>query len=215
MSEKVRVLIADDHAVVRQGLRAFLEVQDDLAVVGEAGDGAEAVRLAATLSPDVVVMDLVMPRLDGIEAIRQIQAAGSGAKVIVLTSFADDQKVFAAVRAGAAGYLLKDVRPQELIDGIRTVMRGEALLNPAVAAKLMQEFAQEARPAAAQMLTEREMDVLRLIARGRSNKEIALDLGVAEKTVKTHVSNILGKLHLADRTQAALYAVKERLVEIE
>jgi len=215
LSEKVRVLIADDHAVVRQGLRAFLEVQDDLAVVGEAGDGAEAVRLAATLSPDVVVMDLVMPRLDGIEAIRQIQAAGSGAKVIVLTSFADDQKVFAAVRAGAAGYLLKDVRPQELIDGIRTVMRGEALLNPAVAAKLMQEFAQEARPAAAQMLTEREMDVLRLIARGRSNKEIALDLGVAEKTVKTHVSNILGKLHLADRTQAALYAVKERLVEIE
>ncbi len=215
MSEKVRVLIADDHAVVRQGLRAFLEVQDDLAVVGEAGDGAEAVRLAATLSPDVVVMDLVMPRLDGIEAIRQIQAAGSGAKVIVLTSFADDQKVFAAVRAGAAGYLLKDVRPQELIDGIRTVMRGEALLNPVVAAKLMQEFAQDARPAAAQMLTEREMDVLRLIARGRSNKEIALDLGVAEKTVKTHVSNILGKLHLADRTQAALYAVKERLVEIE
>jgi len=215
LSEKVRVLIADDHAVVRQGLRAFLEVQDDLAVVGEAGDGAEAVRLAATLSPDVVVMDLVMPRLDGIEAIRQIQAAGSGAKVIVLTSFADDQKVFAAVRAGAAGYLLKDVRPQELIDGIRTVMRGEALLNPAVAAKLMQEFAQKARPAAAQMLTEREMDVLRLIARGRSNKEIALDLGVAEKTVKTHVSNILGKLHLADRTQAALYAVKERLVEIE
>jgi len=215
LSEKVRVLIADDHAVVRQGLRAFLEVQDDLAVVGEAGDGAEAVRLAATLSPDVVVMDLVMPRLDGIEAIRQIQAAGSGAKVIVLTSFADDQKVFAAVRAGAAGYLLKDVRPQELIDGIRTVMRGEALLNPVVAAKLMQEFAQDARPAAAQMLTEREMDVLRLIARGRSNKEIALDLGVAEKTVKTHVSNILGKLHLADRTQAALYAVKERLVEIE
>ncbi len=215
MSEKVRVLIADDHAVVRQGLRAFLEVQDDLEVVGEAADGVEAVRLAAALSPDVVVMDLVMPRLDGIEAIRQIQAAGSAAKVIVLTSFADDQKVFAAVRAGAAGYLLKDVRPLDLVEGIRTVMRGEALLNPAVAAKLMQEFAQEARPAAAQSLTEREMDVLRLIARGRSNKEIALDLGVAEKTVKTHVSNILGKLHLADRTQAALYAVKERLVEIE
>jgi len=123
--------------------------------------------------------------------------------------------VFAAVRAGAAGYLLKDVRPQELVEGIRAVMRGEALLNPAVAAKLMQEFAQEARPAAAQMLTEREMDVIRLIARGRSNKEIAQDLGVAEKTVKTHVSNILGKLQLADRTQAALYAVKERIVEIE
>ena len=211
----MRVLIADDHAVVRQGLRAFLEVQDDIEVVGEADDGAEAVKLAASLSPDVVVMDLVMPRLDGIEAIRQIQAAGSGAKVIVLTSFADDQKVFAAVRAGAAGYLLKDVQPKELAEGIRTVMRGEALLNTAVAAKLMQEFAQEARPAAAQTLTQREMDVLRLIARGRSNKEIALDLGVAGKTVKTHVSNILGKLQLADRTQAALYAVRERLVEIE
>jgi NarL family two-component system response regulator LiaR len=215
LSETIRVLIADDHAVVRQGLRTFLEVQDDIEVVGEASDGAEAVSMAGAMAPDIVVMDLVMPRLDGIEAIRQIQAGSSGAKVIVLTSFADDQKVFAAVRAGAAGYLLKDVRPQELVEGIRAVMRGEALLNPAVAAKLMQEFAQEARPAAAQMLTEREMDVIRLIARGRSNKEIAQDLGVAEKTVKTHVSNILGKLQLADRTQAALYAVKERIVEIE
>lgn len=215
MSDKVRVLIADDHAVVRQGLRAFLEVQQDIEVVGEAADGAEAVKLAGALGPDVVVMDLVMPRLNGIEAIRQIHMAGSGAKVIVLTSFADDEKVFAAVRAGAAGYLLKDVRPQDLVEGIRTVMRGEALLNPAVAAKLMQEFAQEARPPAAKLLTEREMDVLRLIARGHSNKEIALALSVAEKTVKTHVSSILGKLHLADRTQAALYAVKERLVELE
>ena len=215
MSDKIRVLIADDHAVVRQGLRAFLEVQDDIEVVGEAADGAKAVKLTESLAPDVVLMDLVMPRVDGIEAIRQIRASGSGARVIVLTSFADDQKVFAAVRAGAAGYLLKDVSPNELAEAIRTVNRGEALLNPAVAAKLMQEFAHEARPAASQSLTEREMDVLRLIARGRSNKEIALDLGVAEKTVKTHVSSILGKLQLADRTQAALYAVRERLVEIE
>jgi two-component system, NarL family, response regulator LiaR len=215
LGDSIRVLIADDHAVVRQGLRAFLDVQEDIEVVGEASDGEEAVRLAERLGPDVVVMDLVMPRVDGIEAIRRLQASGSGTKVIVLTSFADDQKVFAAIRAGAAGYLLKDVQPRELADAIRTVMRGEALLNPAVAAKLMQEFAQEARPAPSQTLTEREMDVLRLIARGRSNKEIALDLGVAEKTVKTHVSSILGKLQLADRTQAALYAVRERLVEIE
>lgn len=215
MDEKIRVVIADDHAVVRQGLRSFLEVQADIDVVGEASDGAEAVRLVNSLRPDVIVMDLVMPRVDGIEAIRQIRATGSAARVIVLTSFADDQKVFAAVRAGAAGYLLKDVRPQELAEGIRTVNRGEALLNSAVAAKLMQEFAHESRPATSQSLTDREMEVLRLIARGRSNKEIALDLGVAEKTVKTHVSNILGKLQLADRTQAALYAVRERLVEIE
>jgi NarL family two-component system response regulator LiaR len=215
LSEKIRVLIADDHAVVRQGLRAFLEVQDDIDVVGEASDGGDAVKLSEALSPDVVVMDLVMPQMDGVEAIRRIRAAGSAAKVIVLTSFADDQKVFAAVRAGAAGYLLKDVSPRELADAIRTVNRGQALLNPTVAAKLMQEFAHESRPAASRSLTDREMDVLRLIARGRSNKEIALDLGVAEKTVKTHVSSILGKLQLADRTQAALFAVRERLVEIE
>ena len=147
MIDKIRVLIADDHAVVRQGLRTFLEVQDDIEVVGEASDGEEAVKLTEALSPDVVVTDLVMPRVDGIEAIQQIRARGSPARVIVLTSFADDQKVFAAVRAGAAGYLLKDVSPQELAEAIRTVNRGDALLNPAVAAKFMQEFANEARPA--------------------------------------------------------------------
>lgn len=215
MSERIRVLIADDHAVVRQGLRTFLEVQDDIEVVGEAVDGEEAVKLTGALSPDVAIVDLVMPGLGGIAAIQQITAAGLATRVIVLTSFADDEKVFAAVRAGASGYLLKDVRPQDLAEAIRTVMRGEALLNPAIAAKLMQGFAQESRPATAHPLTDREMDVLRLLARGRSNKEIALDLGVAEKTVKTHVSNILQKLDLADRTQAALYAVRTRLVEIE
>ncbi len=215
MSEKIRVLIADDHAVVRQGLRAFLEAQSDIEVVGEAGDGGEAVRLASALRPDVVVMDVVMPRVDGIEAIRQIRTTGVPAKVIVLTSFEDDEKVFAAVRAGAAGYLLKDVRPEELSEAIRTVMRDEALLNPRVAATLMQEFAHQARPSASEALTDREMEVLRLLARGRSNKEIALELGVAEKTVKTHVSSILSKLQLADRTQAALYAVREKLFEIE
>lgn len=215
LPDKTRVLIADDHAVVRQGLRTFLEVQDDIEVVGEAADGEEAVALAQTLAPDVVVMDLVMPRVDGIEAIRRLRALDPQAKVIVLTSFADDEKVFAAVRAGAAGYLLKDVRPSELGEAIRTVSRGEALLHPAVAAKLMQEFAHDERPPPAGVLTPRETDVLRLIARGRSNKEIALDLGVAEKTVKTHVSSILQKLHLDDRTQAALYAVRERLVELD
>lgn len=215
MGEKIRVLIADDHAVVRQGLRAFLEAQSDIEVVGEANDGSDAVRLASELQPDVVVMDVVMPQVDGIEAIRRIRSAGVPAKVIVLTSFADDQKVFAAVRAGAAGYLLKDVRPDELGEAIRTVMRDEALLNPRVAATLMQEFAHQARLPVAGALTEREMDVLRLLAKGRSNKEIALELGVAEKTVKTHVSSILSKLQLADRTQAALFAVRERLVEIE
>src|SRR6266542_1167196 len=215
LSEKIRVLIADDHAVVRQGLRAFLEAQSDIEVVGEAGDGDEAVRLAGALRPDVLLMDVVMPQADGIEAIRQIRATDVPAKVIVLTSFADDQKVFAAVRAGAAGYLLKDVRPDELGEAIRTVVRDEALLNPRVAATLMQEFAHQARRPASDALTEREMDVLRLLARGRSNKEIALELGVAEKTVKTHVSSILSKLQLADRTQAALYAVREKLFEIE
>ena len=183
--------------------------------MGEAADGEEAVALVQTLLPEVVVMDLVMPRLDGVEAIRRIRENTPSTKVIVLTSFAEDEKVFAAVRAGAAGYLLKDVRPQELGEAIRRVGRGEALLHPAVAAKLMQEFAQDERPGPASALTAREMDVLRLIARGRSNKEIALALGVAEKTVKTHVSSILQKLHLADRTQAALFAVRERLVDPE
>ena len=216
MTDAIRVLIVDDHAVVRQGLRAFLQTQDDVEIAGEAADGDEAIRQVRELVPDVVLMDLVMPKLDGIAAIREMRALSPSTKVLVLTSFADDDKVFAAVKAGAAGYLLKDVRPQELGDAIRTVYRGEALLHPTVAAKLMQELAQSGRrQASPDSLTDRELDVLRLIARGMSNKEIALELGVAEKTVKTHVSNILQKLHLADRTQAALYAVRERLVDPE
>ena len=210
--DRITVLIADDHPVVRQGLRAFLDTQEDLEVVAEARDGEEAVARAAELVPDVVLMDLVMPNLDGIEAIRRIRDASPSTRVLVLTSFIEDEKVFPAVKAGAAGYLLKDVEPTELAGAIRMVTRGEALLHPTVAAKVMQEVAARDRSPAAE-LTERELDVLRLLARGMANKAIALELHVSEKTVKTHVSNILAKLHLADRTQAALYAVRERIVD--
>lgn len=201
---------------MRQGLRAFLQTQDHIDVVAEAGDGDEAVSVVQELVPDVVLMDLVMPKMDGIGAIRQIRGLSPSTKVIVLTSFADDDKVFAAVKAGAAGYLLKDVDHEALSEAVRTVHDGGALLHPAVAAKLMQEFNEE-RPsqASSDYLTERETEVLQLVARGMANKEIALELGVAEKTVRTHVSNILQKLHLADRTQAALYAVREHLVDLE
>jgi NarL family two-component system response regulator LiaR len=213
MAELIGILIADDHPVVRQGLRTFLETQDDLEVVGEAADGAEAAELCERLLPDVVLMDLVMPGLDGVEATRRVRQMSPSTKVIVLTSFDDDEKVFPSVKAGAAGYLLKDVRPQDLAEAVRKVHRGEALLAPSVAAKLMQEVAGDRAPASG--LTERELEVLRLIARGLPNKLIAQELVVSEKTVKTHVSNILAKLHLTDRTQAALYAVREGLAELE
>jgi two-component system, NarL family, response regulator LiaR len=213
MADVISVLIADDHPFVRHGLRTYLETLDDLEVVGEASDGAAAVELAGQLLPEVVLMDLVMPELDGVEATRAIRAASPATKVIVLTSFDDDEKVFPAIKAGAAGYLLKDVHPAELAEAIRKASRGEALLAPSVAARLMQEVSGD-RPAATG-LTERELEVLRLIARGMSNKLIARELVVSEKTVKTHVSNILAKLHLADRTQAALYAVREGLAELD
>lgn len=211
---RIAVLIADDHPVVRHGLRAFLQLQEDLDIVGEAGDGIETVGQVKKLKPDVVLLDLVMPQLDGIDAIRQIREASPSTKVIVLTTFADDEKVFPAVRAGAAGYLLKDIEPRELAEAIRTVNRGQGLLHPSITSKLMQEFAgEQERADTLEALTEREMDVLRLIAQGKSNREIAREFVLSEKTVKTHVSNILAKLRLADRTQAALYAVRNRLVE--
>jgi len=211
---RISVLIADDHPVVRHGLRAFLQLQEDLDIVGEAGDGAEAVANVKKLQPDVVLLDLVMPRLDGIDAIRQIREASPSTKVIVLTTFADDEKVFPAVKAGAAGYLLKDVEPHELAEAIRTVNSGQGLLHPSITAKLMQEFAYgQERAGLIEVLTDREMDVLRLIAQGKSNREIAREFVLSEKTVKTHVSNILAKLHLADRTQAALFARRNRLVD--
>lgn len=214
--EPISVLLIDDHRVVRQGLRDFLELQDDIEVVGEAGSGEEGVRAVQDKLPDVVLMDMVLPGIDGVEATRRIKAASPSTQVIVLTSFADDDKVFPAIKAGAISYLLKDVQPEELAKAIRAAQRNEAVLHPEVAAKLMQEF-NAPRPAenSAEQLTEREMDVLRLIARGKSNKEIADTLIISEKTVKTHVSNILSKLHLADRTQAAIYALRQRLVPME
>ena len=201
----IRVLIADDHAVVRQGLRTFLDLQEDIEVVGEAADGAEALDVAERLAPDVVLVDLVMPGIDGIEAIRRLRERAPDARAIVLSSFVDDDKLFPAVRAGAAGYLLKDVQPQELVEAIRTVHGGGALLHPQVAARLLEELTEDP-------LTPREREVLVLIGRGMPNKLIARELSLSEKTVKAHVSSILGKLGVTDRTQAALYAVREGLV---
>lgn len=214
--ETISVFLVDDHQVVRQGLRDFLELQDDIEVVGDASSGVEAVGMVKQLLPDVVIMDLVMPEIDGVEATRRVKAVSPSTQVIVLTSFSDDEKVFPAIKAGAISYLLKDVSPLELARAVRAAKRGEAVLHPEVAAKLMQEFTapRNADPDA-EPLTEREMDVLRLIARGHSNREIADSLIISEKTVKTHVSNILSKLHLADRTQAAIYALRQRMVPMD
>jgi two-component system, NarL family, response regulator LiaR len=210
---KIRVLVADDHAVVRQGLRTFLELQEDIEVVADVADGRQALVAVAEHDPDVVLMDLVLPEVDGVEAIRRIASQQPRIRVIALTSFLDDDKVFPAVRAGAAGYLLKDVEPAELVKAIRTVHAGEGLLHPAVAARLMEEVAASGGRQAPDSLTPREREVVGLIARGLSNKRIALELEISEKTVKTHVSSILGKLGLTDRTQVALYAVREGWVE--
>ncbi|MGN6813588.1 MAG: response regulator [Thermomicrobiales bacterium] len=212
----IRVMIVDDHAVVRQGLRTFLDLQDDILVAGEASDGADAVQRVDELAPDVILMDLIMPRLDGIEAVRRIKRARPKTQILVLTSFGDDQKVFAAIRAGAIGFLLKDVSPRDLAAAIFAAHRGEATLSPGIATRLMQELATGGQPAADEhALTERERAVLALIAQGRSNRQISDDLAISEKTVKTHVSNILTKLHLEDRTQAAIFALKEGLVPFD
>jgi NarL family two-component system response regulator LiaR len=210
---RIRVLIVDDHAVVREGLRTFLDMLSDIEIAGEAADGAAGVEAAAKKHPDVVLMDLLMPGMDGVEATRRIREAHPDVKVIVLTSFAEEDKVFPALRAGASGYLLKDVKPAELAETIRAVARGESRLAPDVTKKVLSGLAAggpggKAAPSRAETLTAREEEVLRCLARGRSNKEIAADLFIAEKTVKTHISSILSKLDLADRTQAAVYAVK-------
>jgi two-component system, NarL family, response regulator LiaR len=213
LAARIRVLVADDHAVVRQGLRTFLELQEDIEVVADVADGRQALVAVAEHDPDVVLMDLVLPEVDGVEAIRRIASERPSIRVIALTSFLDDDKLFPAVRAGAAGYLLKDVEPAELVKAIRTVHAGEGLVHPAVAARLMEEVAATGGREARDSLTPRERQVVDLIARGLSNKRIALELGISEKTVKTHVSSILGKLGLTDRTQVALHAVREHWVE--
>ena len=213
---KIKVLIVDDHQVVRQGLRTFLELQEDVLVVGEAGDGQSAVEMVRQLNPDIVLMDLVMPRLDGISATRQVKSLGSDVKVIALTSFTEDDKVFPAIQAGASSYLLKDVSPDDLVEAIRAVYRGEARLHPDIARKLMEQVAHQTpspRESHVDDLTERELDVINLVAHGFNNQEIAKELVISEKTVKTHISNILSKLQLEDRTQLAIYAIKKGLVD--
>jgi NarL family two-component system response regulator LiaR len=207
----IRVLLVDDHPVVRQGLRALLSTQDGIDVVGEAGDGEAAVAAAERLSPDVVLMDVVMPGIDGVEALRRIGGRRPQTRVVMLTSYADERRAMEAVDAGASGFLLKDASPRDVVAAIRAAHRGEAILHPSVAAKLLAE--RRRPPAAHADLTARELEVLRLIARGLPNKQIAVELHVSEKTVKTHVSAILRKLAVADRTQAAMYAVRERLAE--
>lgn len=211
MPERIRVLLVDDHQVVRQGLRAFLQLQPDVEVVGEAGGGEAAVAAAASEMPDVVLMDLVMPDGDGVAAIRALTGAAPGARVLVLSSFADDERIFAAMQAGAAGYLLKDVDPDALAEAIREIHRGRPVLHPDVAARLMRRVADPAGPAA-EALTPREREVLRLVVEGYANKQIARRLAITEKTVKTHVSSILQKLGVADRTAAAVLAIRQGLV---
>lgn len=211
--DHISVLIVDDHAIVRQGLRTYLDLQPDIEVVGEASDGREAVARVRETLPDIVLMDLVMPNMDGVEATRQVTAVSPSTRVIVLTSFSEDEQVFASIKAGAQGYLMKDVLPSQLVQDIRQVHRGEVRLNPDIARKLMQEFTNPQPATPKHDLTERELEVLRLIAQGKSNKEISDDLVLSEKTVKTHVSNILQKLHLSDRTQAAVYALRQKIVD--
>lgn len=209
MSEPIRVLIVDDHQVVRHGLRTFLDIQDDIEVVGEAGDGDQAVEEVERLGPDVVLLDLHLPTVDGVEVLRMLRDRQCASRVLVLTSFTEPSEVVPALRAGAAGYLFKDVEPEALAQALRAVHAGQVLLEPEVAAALLAGDAPNERAAS---LTEREREVLAEIARGRSNREIARALVLSEKTVKTHVSAILAKLGLADRTQAALFAVKSGLV---
>ena len=213
--DEISVVIVDDHALVRQGLRTFLDLHDDIKVTGEAANGVEAVERVGQLRPDVVLMDLVMPEMDGIEATKIIRSICPDTKVIVLTSFTEDEKLFPAIKAGAMGYLLKNVSPEDLVNAIKAAHRGEAQLNPEIARRLMEEVSNEPSTSGEAELTRREMDVLRLIAQGRNNRGISEELVLSEATVKTHVSNILGKLHLADRTQAAIYAINEGLVSQE
>lgn len=216
MTETIRVLIADDHAIVRKGIRALLAEVPDIEVVAEAADGRTAVAQAEALHPHVILMDLMMPNMDGIEATRQIVARLPASRILVLTSFATDDKVFPAIKAGALGYLLKDSSPEELVEAIHQIHRGESSLHPLIARKVLQELtAPSGRSPTPDPLSAREMDVLRLVAQGMTNQDIAQKLSISEATVRTHVSNILNKLHLATRIAAALYALREGLVSLD
>lgn len=216
MGNEIRILICDDHAVVREGLRALISTEPDMIIAGEAVNGENAVAAFRELRPDVTLLDMVMPRMDGVEALKIIVSEFPGARVLVLTSFSDDEMVFPAIKAGALGYLLKDSTPEELVRAIRTVNRGEASLHPSIARRLIQELSRPATlPPTQEPLTEREMEVLRLVAKGYSNEEIGDSLVVSERTARGHVSSILSKLHLANRTQAALYALREGFADLE
>jgi two-component system, NarL family, response regulator LiaR len=215
MSDGITIVIVDDHSIVRQGVRALLGTQADIYIVGEAASGEEAVRLCADQAPDVVLMDLVMPGMNGVEATRQVKQVSPRSQVIVLTSYHEDEHILPAIRAGALSYLLKDVSPSEFLTSVRKAARGETMIHPRVASRLMQALhgveTKEENPFA--NLSKREIEVLRLIAEGLSNAAIAETLFISEKTVKSHVGNVLSKLHLADRTQAALYALRKGLVK--
>jgi len=214
--KSIRILIVDDHAIVREGLRGLIDVEPDMELVGEATSGEEGVEKALALRPDVILMDLLMPVMDGVTAIKEIKAQWQEACVLVLTSFLEDDKVFPAIENGALGYLLKDTQPDELLDAIRGVHRGETMLHPSIAKKIMQRIqdrSDENKKQDGQELTERELDVLRLLAQGDGDREIAEKLFISERTVHFHVGNILSKLHLANRTQAALYAIRKGLAK--
>ena len=213
--QTIRILIADDHPVVRKGLKALLNTEPGLEVVGEAADGEQAVTKASTLKPDVILMDLSMPRKDGVQAISEIRQEVPGVKILVLTSFAEDKRIIAAIEAGALGYLLKESSPHELVRAVCTVYRGDSSLHPTVAHKLIHSLQRSSEGPQTESLTVREIKVLRLIAEGLSNHDIAKKLFISEPTVRTHVSNILRKLHLDNRTQAALYALREGFASLE
>lgn len=212
----IRVLIADDHAIIRKGMKAVLDLVPDIELVGEAGNGKQAVVLDSELHPDVILMDLMMPEMDGIACIREIKTKRPEARILVLTNFAGEEMIFPAIKAGAMGYHLKDSSPEALVEAIRQVFHGESSLHPLIAKKVLDEFhAPSEQQLSKEPLTQRELEVLRLIAQGYENREIAGQLVVSEATVRTHVSNILGKLHLVSRTQAALYALREGLAGLD
>ncbi|GCE31619.1 DNA-binding response regulator [Dictyobacter alpinus] len=215
MTELITILIVDDHAIVREGIRAYLEIQPDFSVVGEAESGQSAVRMATDLVPDIVLMDLMMPGIDGVEATRRLKQVSPHSQIIVLTSFHEDEHIFPALRAGALSYVLKDIQPDELVEVVHKAVRGESVLHPRVAARVVQELrgTRHAAPNPFIELSERELEVLRLIAAGNSNADIAAQLVISEKTVKGHLSNIFSKLHLMDRTQAAVFAWQQGLVQ--